>query len=89
MLKELIMKLFPKMETKYILAKRKSDDKYLRFKVQSRNQIYLNWFGTLSPSRCKKMVPLYAKRKELEDIIDHIPGGNGLKTMDARQKEWV
>lgn len=33
------------------------------------------------------MVPLYAKRKELEDIIDHIPGGNGLKMMDVRQKE--
>jgi len=33
------------------------------------------------------MVPLYAKRKELEDIIDHIPDGNGLKMMDVKQKE--
>lgn len=54
MLKELIMKLFPKKETKYILAKRKSDDKYFRFKVQSKNQIYLDWFGYPFPLEMQK-----------------------------------
>lgn len=63
MLKELIMKLFPKIETKYVLAKRKTEDKYFRFKVQSKNQIYLDWFGYPFPLEMQKRWNIYMQKE--------------------------
>jgi hypothetical protein len=74
MLKELIMKLFPKKETKYILAKRKSDDKYFRFKVQSRNQIYLDWFGYPFPLEMQKDGTFICKKKGIRGYNRPYPG---------------
>lgn len=78
MLKELIMKLFPKTETKYVPAKRKTDDKYFRFKVQSKNQIYSDRFGYPFPPEMQKDGTFICKKKGIRGYNRPYP-----------RREWI